>query len=232
MKKKACAALLTTVLLCFVLSTSSRSAPVPAPFEETCSCVAEDGSCSASVTCNGGCERYCGNNDNCWAECSGFYSTLAAETTLEIQFGTYSQLVSELARIGGKDVSFTTSRVSPRPDPIANLGFKKAPLWNALEFLSDRGTVRIGGKDFESLRRLRKSLLSGERINFGVKNTPVTTFVTDLTGLTGLPFRITSGRPMALANVELRQANLDDIITKVQEQTGTKIVPGYDAGNP
>jgi len=156
---------------------------------------------------------------------------LATETSIEISFGTYSQLVSELARISGKDISFAKSRASTEEPEIGILGFQKAPLWNALEFLSDRGTVRIGGKDFESLRRLRKSLLSGERINFGVKNTPVNTFVTDLAGLTGLPFHITSGEPTALANVELEQVNLDEIVAEVSKRTGTQILCNNDSGN-
>ena len=231
MKTPSYIVLLTAILVCATLSTPSRSVSSSAVVE-TCYCEAEDGSCSATVTCRGGCQRYCGNNDNCWAECSGFYTTLATETNLEIAFGTYSQLVTQLARISGKDISFTMSRPKNQgPETIANLGFKKAPLWNALEFLSDQGTVRIEGKDFESLRRLRKSLVSGERINFGIKNTPVNTLVTDLVGLTGLPCHITSGGQMALANVELPQANLDEIITKVSAQTATRIVCSNDAGN-
>jgi hypothetical protein len=106
---------------------------------------------------------------------------------------------------------------------LFNLGLKKAPLWEGLQLLADRGTVRIAGKDFESFIRLRQALLSGQRFNFGVKNTPVNTFVTDLVGLTGLPLRITRGRPMAIANVELDGVTLDEMIAKVSEQTGTKI---------
>jgi len=233
MKKTSCAVLLTAVCISLSLSTSSHSAPLSPTRLDSCSCQADDGTCSATVTCSGGCNRYCGNDDNCWAECSGFFSTLAAETNLEISYGTYSQLVAQLAQISGRDITFSTSRNNTqRSDTITNLGFKKAPLWSALEFLSDRGTVRIGGKDFDSLRRLRKALLAGERVNFGIRNTPVNTFVTDLTGLTGLPFRITSGRQMALTNVELSQANLTEIVNKVSEQTGTRIVPGNEGANP
>ena len=231
MTTKSRAAVLALVLICMMLSTSSHSASSQPALFDTCSCTAPDGSCSATITCHGNCQKYCGNNDNCRAECSGFYGLLATETSIEISFGTYSQLVSELARISGKDISFAKSRASTEEPEIGILGFQKAPLWNALEFLSDRGTVRIGGKDFESLRRLRKSLLSGERINFGVKNTPVNTFVTDLAGLTGLPFHITSGEPTALANVELEQVNLDEIVAEISKRTGTNMVCNNDSGN-
>jgi hypothetical protein len=151
---------------------------------------------------------------------------LALETNVEIVGGSYSQFTAKLAEISGQDISFSPARAEdPKSQGIANLVFKKAPLWKALALLSDRGAVRIAGKDFESLRRLRKALLAGKRVNFGVNNTPVNVFVTDLAGLTGLPLRIVSGSPMALANVELREATLEEIIKAVEEKTGTKIEP-------
>ena len=84
--------------------------------------------------------------------------------------------------------------------------------------------MHIAEKNIESPSELRKILLSGTKISFGVKNTPVRTFVADLAGLTGLRLRITTGSPMATANVELREATLNDILLKVSEQTGTKIM--------
>lgn|SRR6266481_1622554 len=46
------------------------------PQGESCSCSSPDGSCSVSVSCRGGCQRYCGSDGNCWAECSGFFTGL------------------------------------------------------------------------------------------------------------------------------------------------------------
>lgn len=231
--RKVNAAILTSALSLAMLATLSGSASPSLTFQE-CTCQALDGSCSVTITCTGGCERYCGEDGDCYAECSGFYGTLALETNLELTYGSYSQLTSLLAHASGQDISFSkTKSDGGKSDVIFDLGFKKAPLWNALEFLSDRGTVRIGGKDFESIRKLRKALLSGKRFTFGVKNTPLNTFVTDLAGVTGLRLRIGAGNPMAIANVELREATLDEIIYKVSEQTGTKIMEdGAEANSP
>ena len=224
MKKTLSAGLLTAALVLAIILVPRHSAS-RSNFSDTCSCSAPDGSCSVTITCQGGCNYWCDNNDDCWAECSGFFGALALETNLEIVDGSYSQLTAKLADISGRDISFSPIRgEDPRSLVISNLGFKKAPLWSALAVLSDRGTVRIAGKDFQSLRRLRKALLAGKRVNFGVKNTPVNIFVTDVAGLTGLPLRIVSGSPMALANVELREATLEEIIKKVEEETGTRIV--------
>jgi len=224
--KKFCLAFSVAVVTIVFLSifthsgspAATKSQP-PAPVE-SCSCSAPDGSCSVNLECRGGCEKHCGPNDDCWAYCSGAFGVLGMETTLEIQNGTYAQLVSELSRISGKSLEFSPSR----PGRVTNLGFKQATLWDALEFLSDRGTVRINGTDFELFRKLRKSLLAGDRLSFAVQNTAVNTFVNDMAGLTGIPFRVTGGRSMAVVNVELQNATLEEIIAKVSEQTGTKIV--------
>jgi hypothetical protein len=168
----------------------------------------------------------CGPDGDCWAYCSGFFGLLGTETNLEIQNGSYHKLVAELTRLSGKGIEFSPAKSVP----AFNLGFKQSSLWDALEFLSDRGVVRIDGKDFESLRRLRKSLLSGDRISITVQNTPISVFVNDLAGLTGLSLRITAGRSMALVDVELQGATLNEILVKVSEQTGTKI--SEDSASP
>jgi len=210
------AIVLTCTILLFVVSVVGFP-PVAA---EDCECTATDGSCSAVISCQGGCTRFCGNGGNCYAECSGGYGYLATETTLEMPNATYPQLVTALAHLTGKQMVFTPTK----SDLVFNVGFKRSPFWNALELLSDQGAVQIDGQDFDKLRRLRKLLLAGDRITLCVKNTPVNTFVGDLVGLTGLPLRVTGGSPMALVNVRLTDATLDEMLSKVSDQTGTKIV--------
>jgi len=208
--------LTSTVLLVLSFTLSSS----PAASLDDCDCVAPDGSCSATVSCAGGCTRFCGNNGNCYAYCSGAYEFLGMETTLELQNGTYPELVSKLSHLSGKELVFSPTK----PDSVFNMGFKRTPFWNALDLLSDQGTVQINGQDFERLKRLRRILLSGERITLCVRNTPVSTFVNDMVGLTGLPLRVSAGSPMSLVNIKLPEATLDEMLIKISDQTGTKIV--------
>lgn len=224
--KKLSTVVLASVLILLLPSPLTRFAP-PAFVVEDCSCDAPDGSCSVTISCQGGCTKFCGSNGNCHAKCSGDYAFLEMEVTLDIKNGTYPQLVTKLARLSGKSLEFSPTK----PDMVFNAGFKRVPLWDALELLSDRGTVQVAGLDFEKLKRLRRLLLSGERISFCVKNTPADTFVSDMAGVTGLPLRIIAGRPMAIVNVQLEDVTLNDILAEVAEQTGTKIVEqGADAG--
>jgi hypothetical protein len=162
---------------------------------------------------------FCGDGGNCYAECSGGYMYLAAETTLEVEDARYPDLVNELAKRSGKRVAFTPTV----PNMIFNAGFKRSSFWNVLELLSDQGTVQIDGQDFERLRRLRRALLSGERVTLCVKNTPVNVFVNDMIGLTGLALRVDRGSPNSIINVRLPHSTLDEMLLKVSEQTGTKI---------
>lgn len=169
---------------------------------------------------------HCIGDGDCYGECSGSYEMLATETTLQMQNGTYPPLVAKLASISGRDLAFSPTI----PDAVFNADYKKAALWDVLEMLSNRGKVEIAGKDFEKLKRLRRALLSDARISICVGNTPVRTFVSDMAGLTGLPLRISTGRPMAIVNVKLQNVTLNEILAKVSEQTGTKIVEeGPDA---
>jgi hypothetical protein len=46
-------------------------AAAPSSFGEGSSCTAPDGSCSASVSCSGGCMEILGSGGNCGASCSG-----------------------------------------------------------------------------------------------------------------------------------------------------------------
>lgn len=205
----------TAAIVLVVAFTRSTSSAV----RNDCSCSARDGSCSASGSCSGGgCTASC-PSDGCNVHCSGFYSMLQTEMTLQMQGATNKRLVAEVARVSGKEVAFS----SKRPDVPFNLDVKGAPLWDVLEILSDNGTLLIGGEDFEKLRLTRRALLSGEKISMCVQNTPVSTFVTDLAGLTGLPIHITGGNARATVNVKLRDVTLQDIIAQVSEQTGAKI---------
>ena len=207
-----------SVLILFLGSTVTNSSR--ALTLEDCSCVGPNGSCLVSTSCKGGCIAHCAGEGNCFAECSGFYEMFGMKTTLEMQNATYPQLVTVLTGISGKDIAFSPSK----PDAVFNAGWKRATLWDVLDMFSDRGTLQIAGKDFEKVKRLRKALLSVTKISICVRNTPVNTFVSDMASLTGLPFRITAGRPKAVVNLKLQRVSLNEILGKVSEQTGTTII--------
>lgn len=195
------------------------------PFRiDSCSCSADDGSCSASASCHGGCIALC-PSDGCTAYCSGYYNFLDTEVTIQMQNGNNNQLLAELANASGKEIAFSSfkSTMALKQDGPFNLDIKRAALWDVLDILSTRGTVQIAGQDFENLKLLRRSLSSGEKMSLSVQNTPVHTFVNDLANLSGLPIHIIAGNTRAPVNVKLRDVSLKEILIQVSEKTGTKI---------
>lgn len=104
------------------------------------------------------------------------------------------------------------------------LNLERLHLWDVLSMLSDRGAIQIQEYDFEQLRRLRKRLLSDEKLSLSVQNTPLNIFVNDMAALTGLPLRIANGNPLATLTIKLSDVTLNDILIKASLQTRTKIV--------
>lgn len=211
-------ALTLTGALSLIFASASTPSPPPAPIIESCSCASADGSCSASVSCISGCTAYCGNDNNCVAYCSGTSLELGAKFNFQSQSATYSQLVAEVSRVGGRQIEFSVAK----PNEVFNVGFKQAKVWDALELLSEHGTVYVAGQDFERLKSLRRVLLYEGKVTYCVNNTRFRTVVNDLSALTGLRLRIAGGNPTV--NVRLENATLKDIISGVSAQTGIKIV--------
>jgi len=83
------------------------------------------------------------------------------ETTFQMQNANSKRLLTEVARVSGKEVTFS----STRPDVPFNLDVKKAALWDVLNILFASGMPRIAGEDFEKLKVARRALLSEEKIS-------------------------------------------------------------------
>ena len=198
----------------------------PTPMPDVCYCSATDGSCSVRVTCRGGCYADC-PSDGCIGYCAGYFSALNTEVTLQLQNSDSNQLLDAVSKVSGEEITFSPSK----HDTPFNLDVKRAPLWGVLDFLSTRGSVKIAGQDFERLKLLRRSFLSGEKTAFAVHNTPVYTFVSDMAGLSGQSIHVISGNTRTLVNIELRDVNFKEILAQVSEQTGAKIVVDEEDGS-
>lgn len=221
--RKLSAAFLTSVFTLLLALAFTISAH-PTLLRQQCQCRAPDNSCSTSIACTGGCNAICDPNGGCISYCSGYYGFFQTGVTLQMENGTYPQLIAELARIGGRDLAFSPLR----PGKVFNMDAKGATLWDILMTLSDRGTVRVGGQDFEMFKKLRSNLRSGKKVSMSVRQTSVSTFVSDMAALTGLHLQITGGSPTAEVDLQLEDVTLDETLSAVLEQTGvtiTTVVP-------
>jgi hypothetical protein len=207
-----------------ILLTLSASIAFTATPTETCSCTADDGTCSASVTCRGGCIAWC-PTDGCVAQCldngdgSNRAGIMSQSVTLRLRGSNGREVSTELARITGEDVAFSASATGGTVD----LDVENLPVWNVLEILSQSGRIQISGVDLSNIRRVRRTLLYGEPISVCAHGMTVKRFVNELRFMTGLNFQITAGDPNTIVNYNGRGVRLNDILTQVSERTGVQL---------
>lgn len=216
------ASLLTLLLLLY--------APVAATFED-CSCSAADGSCSASVSCPGGCIAVCPSG-GCSAKCTktgggpgglsdedGELFSLAMPVTMQHVGSSGKQIASDLSRITGQPVVFSPYRAD---DPIS-LDVKKAELWDVLDALSMSGKIQIGGDDFSKLQSIRSALVAGEKVTVCIHGATVQHVVAEFASLSGRKIKLTSGDPKAIVNVTVKDITFEGLIALIASQSGVEI---------
>lgn len=185
---------------------------------ESCSCGADDGSCSANVSCGGGCFALC-PSDGCRAGCSGAGMDLMMQVSIQQTASNSTQLSSELARVTGQPIVFTPFN----GDGAISFDVKRAVLWDVLDAMSQSGKVEIGGEDFSKLKRIRSALVTGEKMAFCVHNVSVQRIVSELTSLSGLPIRATSGDPKNVVNLSVKNVSLEEFLAQMGTQSGVEI---------
>lgn len=212
-------AAITFVSLIFM--TPRLTTPRPAPFE-SCSCAADDGSCSVSGTCPRGCLAYCPSN-NCRVTCvgNGYEGVLemSASMTLHLKEADAHKVAAELARLTGAEVMF-----NPRQSDVTfTLDFDDAPLWDVLDALSAKGDVQIAKEDFAHLKSVRQSFLSGERMAVCFHNVTAKRLATDFSFLSGRDVYVASGDPKTLVNYKGNARTFEEIVAEVSQSAGVQI---------
>lgn len=206
---------LTVAALLLSLITFAR-----ATTGQTCSCKAPDSPSKVSVTCRRGCGAVCGPNDACYAACGNFEADLLhVRVTLQINKGDSKEVASVLTSQTGKEIEFVPRKVDDR----FTLDLKGSPLFNALDILSKRGRITINGTDFSKFQKLRTLMLRDGKVSIDFNNVPVRDAVDKLSFLSGLRFRVVSGDAEANVSISAQDVTLNEIITRIMEQTGVKI---------
>jgi hypothetical protein len=211
------------VSILIYLTLGAALAFTHAPYD-SCSCAAEDGTCSLSITCRGGCMAWC-PSDGCVAGCldgadgSGRGMIMSKPVTLRLKGSNGREVSDALARVTGEDFVFSPSTV----DATLNLDVENLPVWNVLEILSQSGRIQISGIDFYNIKTVRRTLLFGERLSVCAHGMTVKRFVNELRFMTGLDIQTTSGDPNTIVSYTGKWVNLNEVMTQVSERTGVQI---------
>lgn len=133
--------------------------------------------------------------------------------------GDAKSITAELTRITGQPVVFAPFT----PNDAVGIDVKRAPLWDVLEALSASGKIEIGRDEFTKLRQIRKALVTGERMAVCLHNTTVQRAVRELSSLSGLRIRVTSGDPKVVVSLTETDVNLEEILAKLAIEGGVEI---------
>lgn len=184
----------------------------------TCSCKSPDGSCEANVSCSRhGCTAICGSRDGCYAACGK--DVLLAHFTLKLVKQDGRQVASALSEKTGKQIEF----VPRRPNDRFTIDVEDDDVWDALEYLYDRGRVTVNGVDWEKYRQIRRAALDGGKMSVDFNNITVRDALAHLSFLTGLEFRVEAGDAEQVITLSLREVTLGEIVSRISEQSGVKI---------
>lgn len=205
---------LTIATLLLSLSTLAQTATS----QKNCSCKAADGSCTASVTCSQhGCTAICGTNSACYSACGK--DLLSTRFTLKLRKKGSKQIASALSQHTGRNIEFVPTRRNDR----FNIDIEDDDMWNTMEYLYQRGKLRVNGVDWREYRKLRRATSDGGKMSLDFNDISVRDALNHLSFLTGLHFRVESGDAEKLISISLREVTLDEIISRISTETGIRI---------
>jgi hypothetical protein len=186
--------------------------------KQSCSCKAPDGSCETNVTCSQhGCTAICGSKDGCYSACGK--DTILTRFTLKIVNKDGRQIASALSKQTGKQIKFT-----PRePNGRFTIDIKGDDLWNAMDYLYERGVVTVNGVNWERYRQIRGAALEGRTLSIIFNNMSVRDALAHLSFLTGNSYRVASGEAEKILSFPPEEISLSELLSRISEQTGVKI---------
>lgn len=194
-------------------------APTATSQKQTCSCKAPDGKCAVSVTCSlHGCTAICGSNNGCYAKCGK--DLIKTSFTLKLVNKGAKEIASGLSQNTGHKIEFV-----PRiRDDRFTIDIKGDDLWNAMDYLNERGKIFVDTVPWQRYQEIRGVMLNGGKLSsVTFDNISVSDALAHLSFLSGVPFRIESGNAAKRLSLSLQEVTLSEIVDTISKQTDVKI---------
>lgn len=121
----------------------------------TCSCEYVKGKdkCTPKTTCSDGCTAVCGPRGACGSYCRR--KVYDERITVSFVKKTGEQIASELSALTRQRIEFEPYRGNK--GVRYDVDMKNDDIFNVLNFLNKRGTVRLNGTDFSRIRELQNT---------------------------------------------------------------------------
>jgi len=206
----------------------------------SCSCTAPDGSCSASITCSGGCIATCGTGGNCSAKCSSASgggtnggrqqpAPLEGDPTagamqgrlvnLDIQSANSRDISELLSAQLGLSVGF----VNAGPEDMLTVHAVDFPVDELIAWLRRFGSVAVSDKPIAA-PGAGLGVPSDQRVTLQASDASAQTLVELLGEILGSEVRFTPRDPQLRISVDVKDASVGEVL-EVLERYGTVEVP-------
>jgi hypothetical protein len=207
--------LVAAILICLALSWAPA---LPSPRRESCSCSADDGSCSVSVTCLKGCLAFCPSN-NCRAVCvgsGGGYARTLSPTASMLRVSTNRNVEAERLRRANTEVFSEPTKSYPA------LGFtvQNAPTWDIRQTKASDNSNNINSEELDDMRAIRRALVNGERMSVCFGQVSAADLAAELSSITRLNIRAEPEGATTIINYSAKGVTLKEIVAQVSTLSG------------
>lgn len=216
----------------------------PVSMAESCSCTAPDGSCSASVSCTGGCMAICGSGGNCSSSCSGggggkpeeeHQGLRSAPGELRVAPGGQEERITvDALDLAAEDVSALLSNLSGREITfVPNLAGERLSI-TAKNFPVGQlisGVAEYGAVGHQPLRVSAGHLGLDERVSLQAKKVTAEALVGMVESLSGGRAAFIPADPTAPISMEVKGVRLGELLASLTN-FGQVVVDGQRFERP
>ena len=217
------------VLLALVFS------PAPA-FAHSCSCNAPDGSCSASVSCPGGCYAICGTGGACGSGCSGGGGSGwnpesqgltrppkggPPKDPATITLSARDMTSTDLATVLGTHLNTAVTFVPANPAETYSVDINNMPAEEFLTALAEFGAISTADGTPK-----KNEELSSAKVTLQVRDSTAGEVVAMLNQLMGRSgSKLKAGNPDEELSLDVQQMNLGTLVEGLAATTSIRVVP-------
>jgi hypothetical protein len=178
----------------------------------SCSCTAPDRSCTASITCSGGCSAICGSGGNC---SSSGESAVQQEkrnnlVSLSIEAGSAQEISATLTELSGVPVVW----VPRQADSTVSMQVQDYPMEALLAGLAKRGAVAVGGRSPET-RPSSKAFDPSRVVTVQAFGADAATLSSLLGEILQGPVELTARDPRLTVNLDLKEMPVSAVVRQL-----------------
>lgn len=211
--------LIASLLICLTLAGNTGSTALR---RESCSCTADDGSCSASTACVGGCIAVCPGKGSCFAICtkgkSGGEANLSRANLPTTGGRNGREAAAILARRdGGKAVLNQTP-----PWGTHNSFAQNKSARDADGALTSVDIPQYSTGDAANVQSARRALINGERVAVCFKRISAGGLADELSLITGLSISVEAKDADTPINYSGKRVTFKEMLEQVSKLSGVQ----------